>query len=463
MRPRTLLILTAIVLGLGAFIWFYERELPSSEERAEQAKKVLSLEKGDVTAVTIESEKGRVRLERVEEGSDEAEAQWRITQPLAARADTFAVDRLLEAVASLERTRTLDEFEPRAVGLDKPRATVRLATQGGEAVLKLGAAVPTGGALIAGLEGRSEAFVVSDTILSELTKEPGEWRDRTIFRGDREAVQRITLEGANGRVVLTRKPNGFWIESPLRDRADKDLVDGLFSDLTGLTAERFLDQPGRPLAELGLAPPREVIEVTLKGSAAPVRIELGAQVTGEAVPEGQAAGETSYGRMAGGPVFEARTRLAESANRTPADWRALALSAFEVHQVESATVKDAQGPFNLTRAEPDWKRGDVTISYVPVSDLLFAVTGARAERLANAAEIKLGPPALTFLLKSKEAGEETITLHPPVTGGAGGVPARIGGRGVVLLLPANTLSEVRQKVADVRNAKPLGEEAEKEE
>ena len=34
MRPRTLLILLVLVLGLGAFIWFYERELPSSEERA---------------------------------------------------------------------------------------------------------------------------------------------------------------------------------------------------------------------------------------------------------------------------------------------------------------------------------------------------------------------------------------------------------------------------------------------
>ena len=67
MRPRTLLILLVVVLGLGSFIWFYERKLPSTEERSELRKKVLEIKKDDVKAVTIESAKsGTVRLERVE-------------------------------------------------------------------------------------------------------------------------------------------------------------------------------------------------------------------------------------------------------------------------------------------------------------------------------------------------------------------------------------------------------------
>ena len=111
-----------------------------------------------------------------------------------------------------------------------------------------------------------------------------------------------------------------------------------------------------------------------------MKIELGGPVTAEATPEGQMAGELTYAR-AGGPVFEARTRLAESADRTPADWRALGLSAFEVHQVESATLQEGAAPISLTRAEPDWKRGDVKISYLPVSDLLVTLTEARADRI----------------------------------------------------------------------------------
>jgi hypothetical protein len=286
MKPRTLLILLALVLGLGAFIWFYERKLPSSEERETLGKKVFALEKGDVTAVVIDAPKGSVRLERApaakpaQDKKDKKEeaaapaADWRLTKPLAARADAFAVDRLLDAVTSLQKTRTLDEVDPKAVGLDKPRATVRLTTRDGEKVLHIGAEVPPGGSAIAGVEGRKGAYVVSDAVLSEVDKAPGEWRDHQVFRGNREAVQRLTLTGGSaGPVVLARRRGGFWMERPVADRADRDLVDGLLSDLTGLTADRFLDGP-QNLAALGLNPPKGAVQVVFTDDTPPARVEL---------------------------------------------------------------------------------------------------------------------------------------------------------------------------------------------
>ena len=461
MKPRTLLVLLVVVLGLGAFIWFYERELPSSEERAELQKKVLKLEKDDVSAISIDGSRGRVRLERIatakeavkDDEAPEASGEWRMVQPMTTRADAFAVDRLLEAVVSLEKNRTLEEVDPRDVGLDKPRATVRLKTKDGEKVLKIGAEVPTGGSLIAGLEGEQDAYVVADSILSDVDREPGDWRDRVMFRGDRDAVQRITLTGGEGgSVVLAKRKDGFWIEKPFADRADRDLVTGLFSDLEGLTAERFLDSP-QPPAELGLAPPKDVVDVVFQGKP-PVRVELGAPVTGGAAPEGQTAGELTWARV-GSTVFQVRTRLAESIRRAPADWRALQLSALEVHDVESATVRDDRTSLQLTRSGTDWKRGDTLISYLPVSDLLFAVTGARAERLLTPQESQtmhagLAKPLFTFTLRSKEMGEETVILYPPLPEG---VPARVSGRQTVLMLPPGALQEIQKNVAAVRTAK----------
>jgi len=469
MRPRTLLILLAAVLVLGAFIWFYERKLPSSEERTALQKKVLPIEKAEVTAVTIESPKsGTVRLERIEpakpakkekekdEEALEPPVEWRLTRPLAARADAFAVDRLLDAVAALEKTGTVEGFEPRDVGLDKPRATVRLAMKKGEKVLRLGAEVPPGSSLVAGIEGDEDAYVVSDSILTELEKAPGEWRDKVMFRGDREAIQRLGLTGgAGGPVVLVKRRSGFWIEKPIADRADQDLVDGLLSDLTGLTAERFV-AGSRPPAELGLAPPHQAVDVAFQGITPPVRVELGAPVTGAAAPEGQASGELTYARV-GSTAFEVRTRLAESAQRPPADWRAHQLSAFAVHDVDSFTVQDGQTSLRLTRSGTDWKRGDTLISYLPVSDLLFAVTGARSDRLlaapeAQAMQAGAGKPLLTFALHTKDAGDETVTLFPAVKDG---VPGRASGRDTVLLLPAETLREIQEKLGDVRKAKAV--------
>jgi len=464
MKPRTLLILLVLVLGLGAFIWLYERKLPSSEDRETLGKKVFALEKGDVTAVAIDAPKGAVRLERapapkpVQDKKDKKEetaepaADWRLTRPLAARADAFAVDRLLDAVTSLSKTRTLDDVDPKAVGLDKPRATVRLTTKDGEKVLRIGAEVPPGGSTIAGVEGRKGAYVVSDAVLSEVDKAPGEWRDHQVFRGNREAVQRITLTGGSeGPVVLARRRGGFWMERPVADRADRDLVDGLLSDLTGLTADRFLDGP-RNLAVLGLNPPKGAVDVVFSDGTPPARVELGSSVTGPAAPEGQPAGELAYGKV-GDTVFQVRTRLGESVRRAPIDWRALQLSLFEVHDVDSATVRDAGGVLSLTRSGTDWKRGDTLISYLPVSDLLFAVTGARAQRVLTPAEAAgLTKPLLTFELHGKELGEETLTVYPPVKDG---VPARVSGRDVALLLPADTLQQIQTKLKGVREAKAV--------
>jgi hypothetical protein len=465
MKPRTLLILLVLVLGLGAFIWLYERKLPSSEERETLGKKVFALEKGDVTAVAIDAPKGSVRLERApapkpaqdkkdkkEETAEPPAADWRLTKPLAARADAFAVDRLLDAVTSLAKTNTLDEVDPKAVGLDKPRATVRLTTKDGEKVLRIGAEVPPGGSTIAAIDGRKGAYVVSDAVLSEVDKAPGEWRDHQVFRGNREAVQRITLTGgAEGPVVLARRRGGFWMERPVADRADRDLVDGLLSDLTGLTADRFLDGP-QNLAALGLNPPKGAVDVVFSDGTPPARVELGTAVTGPAAPEGQPAGELAYGRL-GDTVFQVRTRLGESVRRAPADWRALQLSVFEVHDVDSATVRDAGGALPLTRSGTDWKRGDSQISYLPVSDLLFSVTGARAQRVLTPAEAAgLARPLLTFELHGKELGDETLTLYPAIKDG---VPARVSGRDVALLLPADTLQQIQAKLKGVREAKAV--------
>ena len=51
MKPKTLLVLAALVAALASFVWFYERKLPSSEERAAQSKKVLTLKSADVESV----------------------------------------------------------------------------------------------------------------------------------------------------------------------------------------------------------------------------------------------------------------------------------------------------------------------------------------------------------------------------------------------------------------------------
>jgi hypothetical protein len=490
-RPRTLLVLLIVVVALGAFIRFYERDLPSSEERAKQAKKVLDFKKDQVTRVRLlvsgvngvgAAGGAAVVLEKLpapkpakpaaaklpEALANPAAAElgdWRIAQPISARADAAAVDRLLDSLANLEKSRTLDQVVPAEVGLDKPRAVVALTFAGkpGETVLDVGAAVPTGGQTIVAIAGRPQAYVVGDSLMSDVTKKPGDWRDRQMFHGDRDAVERLAWTvGGGPRVVLAKRGDRFWLESPIVDRADRDQVEKLLSDLVGLSADSFDESPPSPPP-----PPRAVLEAVVAGQPAPFRVELGASHpahpadTPPAQPGAppEAAGTLTSARV-GATAFETRSALAETLARPPADWRSPQLSGLEVHQVDAVVVRDAQGALQLSRSGTDWKRGAATISYLPVSDLLFAVTEAKADRLLTPAEAGplgagAGQPAATFELKGGQAGSETISLYPPLTGATHGVPARVSGRDTVLLLPEAKLKEIRDRVDAVRAANPL--------
>lgn len=527
MRPRTLLVLLIMVVALGAFIRFYEHDQPSTDERAQRAKKVLDLKTDQVTRVRLDADGSTVVLERVGAPPKTAakppapsaagldgglgaaasavadqrdQREWRIVQPLGARADSAAVSRLLETLSNLEKTRTIEKVAPADVGLDKPRAKVSLtvAGQSGETVLEVGAAVPTGGETLVAVAGNPDAYVVNDGLLADVRKPAGDWRDHQIFHGDRDAVERLSWTIAGGpRVVLAKRGDRFWLESPIVDRADRDQVEKLLTDLTGLTAEKFVDSPPAaaaapvssatapassvvapaaaapaPPAQLGLEPPHAVVEAVLAGQAQPFHVDLGAShpASPQAPPPAEpgapppAPSNVTYAR-AGNVLFETRSTLADTVARPPADWRSPQLSGLEVHQVDAAAVRDGKGAVALTRSGTDWKRGAVTISYLPVSDLLFAVTEAKGDRLLTGPEAQalagpagLATPALTLELKAGTAGNETLSLYPPLTGATHGVLARASGRDTVLLLPESKLKDIQDKLAAVRTAPPLAPE-----
>lgn len=496
MRPKTLLILALAVLVLGAFIWFYERELPGSEERAEQAKKVLGgLESSDVDAVEIAWEDHRVRLEKrspaaAEDGEGEgegedveaqtsAEERWRLVEPWETRADPTEVSRLLTTLVDLEKRRTLDDPDRAAMGLEPPAATVMLSTGDGERVLQVGGEVPVSKDRIVALAGGSEAYQVRGAVWDDLTRDPGRWRDKRIVRAEQDDIARVELSGGDGEgpVVLARDGDSYRLEAPLRDRADRETVRGFLNRLSNLRAQSFIDDPETEVEDpeaLGLDPPRAVVTAEIEGDE-PVRVEFGGVADEEL--------ERRYGRV-GDQVFVFVDReLVEDVERPAAHWRSPTWSGQRVFRIDAVEVEDAAGRLKVERSGSDWMRGEDRIAYGPVSELLYAVTEAEAERLltpeqAEAEGWPLDAPTHTVRLwveddatgdgaegdqeretggndDSEPAPTEVLTLYPPVEAG---VPARAGDRDLVLLLPAERRTTLEEAVAGVRDAEPIPEE-----
>lgn len=443
MRPRNLLILLVLVLALGAFLWFVERDLPGSEEREKLADKVLpQLADAELTTLTLEHGETRVRLVReaaaetgdeADEADDEATAaddsaaaEWRIAEPpslAGRRADRGSVDALISALSGLTKERDVEDVDPAAVGLDAPRARVVVEpAEGGAVTLDVGGDVPASRGMVVGVTtaaagggeeaGEMRAYIVDRSILDDLTRAPGDWRAKDLFPAARGDVRRLSVQGEAGTVVLARGDDGaFRVVQPLEDRADRDAVDALLGTLVGLRAESFVDDADEThAAGLGLEPPRGVVVAGLDDGSE-VRVEVGGEVGGEASSEaGRTGGGGATYLRVGDQVVTSSADLGEALQRAPGEWPSHRLTDLRLFEIDRLTVRDAGedgesedgesggGEMTLRRDGADWTRDGEKISYTPVSDLLYLLTDSRAERVLPLAELRLRAPDLTLVL-----------------------------------------------------------------
>jgi hypothetical protein len=475
MRPRTLLILALVVGALLGLVYLAQDKVASTDERAAKAKRLLPLEAEEVTELELEWQGATVKLERDAKPAEPASAEeaapatavpeprrWRITEPFVQRADSEAVDRLVSDLAHLETERELDGAERKDVGLEPPRGRVSWKTPDGEGWLEIGGGVPASQDVVVAASGRRSPVVTSDALIAALSRAPGEWRSREVVTAARDRIERVTLTPPGAPpVVLVRSGETLRLESPVADWVDRDLADGLLTELTGLRIETFLDPP------LGAD-----VAATLARSAGAVELAL-AGATGAGGPGASSAlrievgGERAPGRRlfrADGQVFESASKLADALARPALAWRSRSWTRFENWRIEKLRVEAAEGAFELVRSEGEWLRDGQKIPFTAATDLLYALTSAKAESLVEggagpgtpSTDPGIAPqPALVVTLNDADGNEEVLLLEAPSPAAAGVVPARTRGRDVTLLLASATVEELEAKLAAVRAAQTV--------
>lgn len=463
MKPKTLGILALVAAALAAFIGLYERRLPSTSERRERAKKAIVFDVTATREVVFEGATpgARLRMEREDAANEGSPRVWWIREPLAARADGFAVDRFLQSLAAIEAVRRLDDADRQELGLAQPRFSVTLRGAYGERVLEVGSALPVGGTVAVAVRGEAAASIVADTLVADLTKPAADWRSRDLFTANRDEIEGFAIRRGAERLEIERRGELFSVTAPFADRADRDRVNELFSELASLQAARFLDGAGAGDGPLGAD--ALVVEVRVKGRPQPLSVEIGERLAGSSAPmapasaeDAAAPAETRRVRV-DGVAAEAETSLAETLSRPAAAWRSAHWSAYEVYRVESLAAVVGGVPWELTRQGSDWKRGDQVLPYGPVSDLLYAVTTAKGETVLTRAEAEargadFEHPQATFRLGGQDGEQESLSLLAALPGGV--VPAIASSRDAVLLLSAEAAREIVDKANAVRSAEP---------
>lgn len=447
MRTKSLLILAAVVGLFAAYIVLVEVRLPTTDERRAAEKKVLDLEADDIVAIRIERGDAGLRLERAPAGAGDAATGapiWRLTAPLSAPADPLLAGDLAAALAALERQRTLESTTAQDAGIDTPRAVVVVETAGAPLRLVFGPEVPGTSSLLLAVDGRDEVYQVPAAVIDSLERPAGDWRDKSLFAARRGDITRVVLEGAAGRTVLARQGDDFRIEAPVADRADPIDTSSLSTQLTSLTAERFLDEaPGS--ADADERPQAGRIEATLAGREAPFVIELGASLPDD--PDLRRA-------RVDGQLVITRSRLADLLALAPGAWRDPRWTRFQVFAIDQARFGDGAGITTLVRQEGDWQRDGEAIDYAVVSDLLAAVTAIDSQNLVPVGDLEFAgdDAVLEVTLRGGEEGAtERLTLRRLADGRLG---ALADGRDAALVLETQAADTVIELLEAVRRAPP---------
>jgi hypothetical protein len=444
-KSRNLIILALVVIAVGAYIMLFERHRPTTDEATKDAEKVFQgFDRDEVSGIVIESEAGRVRLEKV--GGD-----WRLREPLDFAADESTVSSAIGAIENLTADRRLSapEVDPAEYGLAAPKIkiTLRMA-DGGESVLAIGDELPLGSNRGLQFAGGDEILVASGWFVSDFEREVDDWRSRDVIRILEDQVASIDVESGADSIRAVRLRDRWQLVRPLEDLAGSDHLGSLVSDLASMRIAEFLDS-GVDIGELGLAAPEYEVTVVRSDGGEPFRLDLGA------TREGDGGTEVAC-RRGDGEYFWASDRVRTRLSKAPVLWRSKKVAPFATWDVTELRLSVGDGTsVMLERADGLWRFvGDnAEADQVAVGDRLSALAGLEATDYDLMAPLtaEMGRAEVTLSADDEASDVTTIefVFYPPLEDG-GRAMVRASGRSALVGIDAGSLDSILASLDDLR-------------
>src|SRR5437016_11669083 len=252
MRWQTTAILAVVLLALGAFYYVYEiRGGPGRAKVGAQKGRLWTVDAADVTEVELRRGGEVVTLKREPDG-------WRLVGPVTARGDRGKVDGTLTTLTTARVDREIESAPTRleAYGLDKPAAVVTLRLKNGRQLgLQLGVKNPTGVWVYAREAGKPAVFVVSDTVLRDVTRPLADFRDRTVLAFEARQVSGFEIATREETLAVERVDGKWKLTRPMALPADTETVTEFLDKLQSTKTKEFVAEGPQSLDAFGLARP----------------------------------------------------------------------------------------------------------------------------------------------------------------------------------------------------------------
>jgi hypothetical protein len=448
MSTKKLLVLTAVFLALLAFVVFFERKQPTSDERAKAAKRLVDFKADDVASLTLERpDLPKVELVRKDKG------RWTVTNAPASPADGFAADALVSDLGRLEvvgETRT--GFDPKEFGLDAPKAKVTVAfLDKSTKVIAFGAAIPGTDAVAAAAGPLFGA--VKFAPLAGLTKPVDEYRSKQLFDVAVQDITRVSVSRGPNTVVVSRPaaapggvPGAWRLEKPVADLASESFVDRLLGDLAGARIFEYPSLPEADLPRVGLAPPVATVALE-KGTEKVATIAFGAQ-------KAEGAGGRMYAKE-GGLVLVIDDRVREDLDKELSAYRESRVAPVDTFTLRRVSFSADDLHAGADKVDGQWRSSGRSVTALHAEGLAAVLGRAEGRGFVPAKAGKAAPEkalATVELAGEAEGTARTATFYPAPAGSAPGLVAvQVTGRPERLLVEKTVLDEIRREAAALRN------------
>jgi hypothetical protein len=158
-------IMLAVLVVLGATVWWFElREPAKASDNATAA--MLGLKAEDVTRLETRDQSKVVVVEKSDAGT------WRLLNPEEAEADGARVDDMVNRIATLKATRTIDDaIDLASYGLAQPATQAIVASKTGETITVLiGDKTPDGSSHYVKRDNGPTVYLISSYVVSDLSR-----------------------------------------------------------------------------------------------------------------------------------------------------------------------------------------------------------------------------------------------------------------------------------------------------
>lgn len=271
---KTLFWFIVLITLSGAFFFFDKKEEAAKQLKEEQLKLLPTAEK-DISEFWINYIKESRQIKAIREKDE-----WKLVQPLSAKADAKAIEKLLTNVVTSRKDAVLFEKVDQAklveLGLGDPTVEMGLKSANGETVIVFGERGPTNNMAYVMFKGRPEVYRVHSDLKKEVSQDTYDLRDKTILDFDPTKLSRLEIVKKGGsKVVIVQNQSKWNMLEPVAGIASMAKVLEYLYTIKNGEIKAFVDENPADLAPYGLSSPMLQLTIYQEKKEKPYILTIG--------------------------------------------------------------------------------------------------------------------------------------------------------------------------------------------